>query len=253
VKGHQILTMNKKILVALTTYSGNFEQQLILLKVVRHIRNKNGSNIFLLVVSDGIIKDKLIYQLADYVIERPGPCGLQQGELSSIWQIINFAKKHRYRTFIKSAGDIIMTKQNWAQNAIDYYNEMQVKLLSTHWNYDNSWTVGTKFFVADTSFIEKTLPRRVSSKLLEDAFSEKIFKTYSDYRKFIYLISSSTGYRHEVRNVLKKWGWEHSHRIHKFIFIDEFSPFIEKWLGKLILYPTLRIKREIFRLFPIKA
>lgn len=65
--------MTQKILLALTTYAGDFEQRLILRKVVRHLRAKNKDDVFLLIVSDGKIKDQVVHTEADHVIERTGP------------------------------------------------------------------------------------------------------------------------------------------------------------------------------------
>lgn len=109
---------SEKILLGVTTYSGDFESRLILSKVLRHMRSKNGKNIFLLVVSDGHITDPQVHKLADAVLDRPGPCGLHQGELDSIWEIIRFAQAKGYTKLIKSAGDIIMTHPNWAQTVM---------------------------------------------------------------------------------------------------------------------------------------
>jgi hypothetical protein len=240
--------MNEKILVAITTYAGDFEQRLILRKVVKHLRCKNKLNIFLLIVSDGYILDSTVYELADHVIQRPGPSGLQQGELDSIWQIVSFAKANDFKKIIKSAGDVIFAKSNWASLIINYFNARNIKLLSTHWNYDDSWIIGTKFFVADTSFLEKTLPTKLTSKLLEDTFSHSVSKV-SKLKKVVYLINSSTGYRWDAKNELKRWGWEHSHRIHKFKKIDEYEAYLTKKVNKVFLYPVLRIKRELCRHF----
>ncbi len=239
--------MNQKILVALTTYAGDIEQRLILKKVIRHLRAKNGNDVFLLVISDGFIKDKAVHNLADIVLSREGPKGLQEGELESISRMIAFAKAHQFKKLIKIAGDVIMTEPNWAKKIMKVFKAKKVNLLSTHWNDDNSWIVGTKFFVADVNFIEKTIPKSLKGEYLENAFTRTITK-YFKIKKFVYLINSTTGYRNEVKNELKNWGWEHSHRINKFIYLDEYLSHKEKFFNRLILYPSLKAKREINRL-----
>jgi hypothetical protein len=240
--------MNQKILVALTTYAGDFEQKLILRKVVNHLRAKNKDDIFLLIVSDGKIKDQNIHSEADRIIERSGPSGLQQGELDSIRLIANFAKDHHFPYLIKSAGDIIMTKPYWARTVLNRFFETNTKILSTHWFYDNSFIVGTKFFVVYTDFLLKTLPTSTEGENLEKAFSQSISKAHS-IQDVAYLINSNTAERCEVMHELKDWGWEHAHRLSKFVYIDEYSSKIEQWIFKVFFYPALKIKREVLRGF----
>ncbi len=239
-------TPSQKILIGITTYSGDFEQRLILRKVLSHLRAKNGDHVFLLVISDGLIKDPLVHELSDEVLERPGPCGLHQGELDSIWQLVNFAKQHGFTRLIKSAGDIIMSEPNWAQVVMNHFDQTGAKILSTHWFDDDSWIVGTKFFVADTEFLVETLPRTIERPNLEEAFTAEISKRYP-INQVAYLINSNTGERSEVLKELKAWGWEHAHRLSKFVCLDEASPLLEQLYGKCLLYPALRIKRDISR------
>ena len=238
--------MSQKILVALTTYAGDFEQRLILRKVVKHLRAKNKDDIFLLIVSDGKIKDQNIHSKADRLIERPGPSGLQKGELDSIRLITNFAKEHHFPYIIKSAGDIMMTKQYWSRTVLNRFFETNAKILSTHWFHHNSWIIGTKFFVAQTDFLLKTLPTSLQGENLEKAFTQSISKAYS-IQDVAYLINTNTGERHEVQHELKDWGWEHAHRLTKFIYLDEYASPMMRWLSRACLYPILQIKRELLR------
>lgn len=237
---------SEKILLGVTTYSGDFESRLILSKVLRHMRSKNGKNIFLLVVSDGHITDPQVHKLADAVLDRPGPCGLHQGELDSIWEIIRFAQAKGYTKLIKSAGDIIMTHPNWAQTVMKRFDESGARIMSTHWFHDGSWIVGTKFFVADTDFLAMTMPQTIDRPNLEEAFTEKIAR-HVPVQQGAYLINTNTGERHEVTHELKAWGWEHAHRLSKFVRLDESSPMLERYYGKWLLYPALRLKRDISR------
>lgn len=242
----QVPETSKHILVGITTYAGDFEQSLILRKTLQHLRAKNGDHVFLLVISDGAITDPKTLQIADAVLDRPGPCGLHQGELDSIWKLIDFAQKQGFRRLIKSAGDIIMTEPGWANAVMDRFQQTGAKILSTHWFHDNSWVVGTKFFVADTAFLAQTLPRTIKQSNLEEAFTAEIAKHYI-VQEVACLINTNTGERHEVTHELKDWGWEHAHRLSKFVYLDEFASGATRWFGKLILYPALRLKRDIVR------
>lgn len=241
-----ISASSHKVLIGITTYLGDVEQRLILRKVLRHLRLKNGDHAFLVVISDGVIRDAVVHELADVVLERPGPCGLHQGELDSIWQLVNFAKQHEFARLIKSAGDIIMTEPNWAQVVMNHFDQTGAKILSTHWFNNDSWIVGTKFFAADTEFLIETLPRTIERPNLEEAFTAEISKHYP-LSQVGYLINSNTGERDEVFQELKAWGWEHAHRLSKFVCLDEASPLLEQLYGKWLLYPALRLKRDISR------
>lgn len=237
---------SEKVLVGITTYAGDFEQRLILRKALHHLRAKNGDRVWLVVISDGLIKDPVVHELADEILERPGPCGLHQGELDSIWQLVDFAKKNSFSRLIKSAGDIIMTEPDWARVVMTCFDKTRAKILSTHWFEDYSWVVGTKFFVADTDFLSETLPRTIERPNLEEAFTAEISKT-NPLNQVAYLINSNTGERNEVVHELKQWGWEHAHRLSKFVCLDEHSTMLERCYGKWLLYPALRLKRDIAR------
>ncbi len=236
----------QKILVGITTYAGDFEARLILRKTLAHLRAKNGSQVFLLVVSDGKILDPRVRQIADVVLDRPGPSGLHQGELDSIWQIVKFAQKNGFVRVIKSAGDIIMTEKDWAKTVMNRFQSTGAKIMSTHWFDDNSWIVGTKFFVAETDFLAQTLPKNLEKSDLEEAFTASIAKYFS-VKEVACLINTNTGERHEVRHELQQWGWEHAHRLTKFVYLDEVASTAERWIGKLILYPVLRFRRDVVR------
>ena len=147
---------------------------------------------------------------------------------------------------IKSAGDIIMTEPDWAQVVMNRFQKTGAKIMSTHWFNNHSWIVGTKFFAADTEFLAQTLPKIVERSNLEEVFTESIAKHYS-VREVAYLINTNTGERHEVKHELKEWGWEHAHRLTKFVYLDEVASTVDRWVGKLFLYPALRIKRDIMR------
>ncbi len=228
---------SSKTLVALTTYAGDLESRIILRKVLKHLKSINDDRIFILVVSDGFVSDPTVHTLADKILDRPGPSGLHQGELDSIWEIVRF---------IKSAGDIIMTQPNWAQAVMARFEQHGAQILSTHWFYNQSWIVGTKFFVANTNFLEQTLPQSIDAPNLEEAFTAGIIKQH-DLKKVADLINTATGERHEVEYELKEWGWEHAHRLTKFVCIDQFATSKERTFNQGVLYPALRIKRDIIR------
>lgn len=242
----QVQKTSQQILVGITTYAGDFEARLILRKTLRHLRAKNGNGVFLLVISDGKILDPQVHLIADAVLDRQGPCGLHQGELDSIWQLVDFAQKQGFSRLIKSAGDIIMTEPDWAKVVMNRFQQTGAKIMSTHWFDDNSWIVGTKFFAADTEFLAQTLPKTVEQSNLEEAFTAGIAAHYS-VQEVAYLINTNTGERHEVKYELKNWGWEHGHRLTKFVCLDEAASTMDRWLGKLVVYPALRVKRDIMR------
>jgi hypothetical protein len=50
-----------------------------------------------------------------------------------------------------------------------------------------------------------------------------------------------------VMHELKDWGWEHAHRLSKFVYIDEYSSKIEQWIFRVFFYPALKISREVLR------
>ena len=52
----------KNVLVAMTTYPGNFEHRMILHKVLKHFRWRNGWDVKLAVFSDGIMNDPVVSQ-----------------------------------------------------------------------------------------------------------------------------------------------------------------------------------------------
>lgn len=210
------------------------------------MRAINGDRIFILVASDGRITDPKVHELADFVLDRPGPCGLHQGELDSIWEIVRFAQSRGFTRLIKSAGDIIMTQPDWAQAVMARFDQHGAKILSTHWFHDNSWIVGTKFFVAETDFLDQTLPKTIEKANLEVAFTAEIAKRH-DLKTVADLINTTTGERYEVENELRLWGWEHAHRLSKFICIDQFATTTERYLSSALLYPALRLKRDIVR------
>ncbi len=246
ISGHQ--KHSEKILVGVTTYAGDLEQQLILRKTLRHLRYKNGDRVFILVVSDGYVKDAAVHDWADCVLERPGPSGLQQGELDSILQIIKFARSHHFASLIKTAGDVLMSQNGWARCVMDHFLAKNKQILSTHWFYDESWVVGTKFFVAHVDFLETTIPLEIKTEFLEDQFSQNISKHF-DIKEVASLINSATSERDEVSNELALWGWEHAHELWKFFAIDEGLPAAQLWASKNLLYPLLRLRRNIKRMY----
>ena len=237
---------DQAILIGLTTYSGDVETRQILKKTLRHLRRKNKNSVDILVVSDGYLNDPEIHFLATHVIERAGPSGLQQGELDSIWQIVRFAQTHGYRQVIKSAGDIIMTVPDWTVRIMERFYATGKQMLSTHWFKDDSWVVGTKFFVADVQFLEEILPEMLGDKVLEIALTESISQRYQ-IEETVYLINSSTGERHEVKEELKTWGWEHAHRLSKFVKLDEYEPFLVRLYNRCIYNQILRFRRDLYR------
>ncbi|MDP2828655.1 MAG: hypothetical protein Q8O37_08615 [Sulfuricellaceae bacterium] len=237
---------SKKILVGITTYAGNFETRLILRKVLRHFRWKNGSSIDLLVVSDGPIFDPDIYRYADYVFCRPGPSGLQQGELDSLHLILDFARSRGYDYILKSTGDVILNTSDWVLKVVEMLCEKQRRILSTHWFTAESWITGTKFFAADVDFIERVLPTEMDSPYLEDVFTRSICKNFK-IEDVAYLIDSTTGESHEVKHELSAWQWEHAHRLYKFINLDDPTSLVEKVFHRRCLYPALRIQKQFMR------
>lgn len=234
------------VLVAMTTYPGNFEHRMILHKVLKHFRWRNGWKVKLAVFSDGIMSDPVVKHYADYVIDRPGPSGIYEGELESVRRLANFAKEHGYPVILKTAGDIIMNRDNWVERTVRYYDEKQCRLLSTHWHLNDSGIVGTKFFVCDTEFLLETWPNIRYTNEVEEAFTESIAQRFTP-GDALYLINSNTGEANEVEAELKDWCWEHGHRLSKFVQLDDCTPPLTRFLHKTFLYQWLRLRRDLKR------
>ena len=237
-----------QLLVAMTTYPGNFEHRMILHKVLRHFRWRNGWDIKLAVFSDGVMDDPVVHHFADYVLDRPGPSGIYEGELESVRRLAQFAKDKQYTVIMKTAGDIIMNRDGWVQRTLEYFYEKDCRLLSTHWHNNDSWIVGTKFFVCDPDFLLQTWPALRYTAEVEEAFSASIADQH-DLKKVAYLINSNTGEADEVEAELKDWRWEHGHRLSKFKQLDDCTPPLTGWFHKTCLYQCLRIQRDIKRTF----
>ena len=235
-----------KVLVGLTTYPGNFEHRMILNKVLKHFRWRNGWNIKLAIFSDGIMNDPVAHHYADYVLDRPGPNGIHAGELESVRRLARFAKDNGFTHIMKTAGDIIMNRDDWVERAVRHYDAKGCRLLSTHWYDDNSWITGTKFFICDTDFLIQTFPTILFTPEVEEAFSESIAQHYK-LEDVLYLINTTTGERDEVVAELKEWGWEHSHRLSKFKQLDDCTPLGTRLYHKYVLYQWLRLKRDVHR------
>ena len=236
----------KSVLVAMTTYPGNFEHRMILHKVLKHFRWRNGWDVKLAVFSDGIMNDPVVSHYADYVIDRPGPSGIYEGELESVRRLTDFAQEQGFSLIMKTAGDIIMNRDGWVKRTVDYYNATGCRLLSTHWHENDSWIVGTKFFVCDPAFLKETWPAIRYTSEVEEAFSASIAERYQ-LQSVVYLINSNTGEADEVEAELKDWRWEHGHRLSKFKQLDDCtSPLTRIW-HKTFLYQWLRLKRDAQR------
>lgn len=234
------------LLVAMTTYPGNFEHRMILHKVLKHFRWRNGWDVKLAVFSDGIMNDEIVHHYADFVLDRPGPSGIYEGELESVRRLAQFAKSHNFPVIMKTAGDIIMNRDDWVKRAVRYYDDKRCRLLSTHWHENDSWIVGTKFFICDTEFLLQTWPELQYTPEVEETFSTSISKKYKP-EEVLYLINSNTGEAGEVEAELKDWQWEHSHRLSKFVQLDDCTPQIKKIIQKVLLYQSLRLFRDLKR------
>jgi hypothetical protein len=244
----QCVSMNDlnygEVLVGLTTYAGNFETRAILLKILRHFRARNGSDVKLLIISDGPIVDVRVYRYADYVLCRPGPSGLQQGEYDNLRLLADFANGAGYRYVIKTCGDVVINKPNWVATSIAYLKEKGKRLLSTHWFRHNSWIVGTKFFVSEAAFLHKIFPQKITDDCLEENFTENI-RRHVILEDTVHLINSTTGEAHEVEAELREWQWEHAHSLHKFRHLDDVAPSFERFFHHYFLYPVLRISTPL--------
>ena len=239
-------TAVKDVLVAMTTYPGNFEHRMILHKVLKHFRWRNGWDIKLAVFSDGIMDDPVVHHYADFVIDRPGPSGIYEGELESVRRLAQFAKDNHYSVIMKTAGDIIMNRDDWVMRAVSYYDQKACRLLSTHWHYNDSGIVGTKFFICDTDFLLQTWPHIRYTNEVEEAFSASIAQKFKP-KEVLYLINSNTGEADEVEAELKDWRWEHGHRLSKFRQLDDCTPVLKKLVHKVFLYQWLRLHRDVKR------
>lgn len=235
-----------QVLVAMTTYPGNFEHRMILHKVLKHFRWRNGWDIKLAVFSDGIMQDPIVHHYADYVIDRPGPSGIYEGELESVRRLAQFAQTHHFPVIMKTAGDIIMNRDDWVARAVRYFDEKKCRLLSTHWHENESGIVGTKFFICDTEFLSETWPTIRYTSEVEEAFSDSIAERYRP-EEVLYLINSNTGEADEVEAELRDWRWEHGHRLSKFKQLDDCTPPLKRFVHKTFLYQWLRFHRDIRR------
>jgi hypothetical protein len=239
-----------RVLVGITTYAGSFEQMLILRKILRHLRWRNGMDFDVLVVSDGWIKPKGITPAANYLLCRDGPCGLQQGELDSLRIMTQFAADRGYEILVKLAGDVLMNSDRWLADVVAELQNNKARILSTHWFHDNSWIVGTKFFVADVEFLQEVLPVSLDGECLEIALTKSIARSHS-LDQVAFLLNSMTGERHEVSGKLAEWQWEHAHRLHKFHQLDAGLPKWKRLSTRYSIYWPLRlygsIERELVR------
>lgn len=242
---HKTTPMDK-VLVAMTTYPGDFEHRMILHKVLKHFRWRNGWNLKLAVLSDGVLHDPVVERYADFIIDRPGPTGVCEGEMESIRRLAAFAKERGFEVILKSAGDIIMNDDHWVSRCVRTFDEKGCRVLSTHWFDNNSWIVGTKFFVATTDFLLETFPELRYTPDVEQAFTDRIADKYA-LKEVAYLINSNTGEADEVEAELKAWKWEHSHRLSKFKQLDDCTPLLQRLWHKFFVYQYLRLKRDIFR------
>ena len=235
-----------KLLVGLTTYPGNFEHRMILHKVLKHFRWRNGWDVKLAVFSDGIMDDPIVHKYADFVLDRPGPNGLFAGELESIRRLAQFARDNGYTHIMKTAGDIIMNRDDWVERCVNYFDQKGCRLLSQHWHEFDSWITGTKFFICDTEFLLETFPATLFTPEVEEAFSESISQRYK-LEEVLYLINSTTGEADEVVAELKEWKWEHAHRLSKFQRLDDCTPPLTRFVHTHFLYQWLRLRRDMQR------
>jgi hypothetical protein len=239
-----------RVLVGITTYAGSLEQRLILKKILRHLRWRNHMEFDVLVVSDGQLEPEGITPAADHLLCRDGPCGLQQGELDSLRIMARFAADRGYQVLVKLAGDVLMNSDNWLADVVAEMKKHQARILSTHWFHDDSWVVGTKFFVADVDFLNQVLPVSLDGELLENALTQSIAKRHP-LEQVAFLINSMTGERHEVSGKLAEWQWEHGHRLHKFHELDAGLPGWKRSFNKYLVYWPIRLygsmERELGR------
>jgi hypothetical protein len=236
-------------LVGVTTFAGGFETRLILEKALRHFRWRNGNEVSLLVVCDGDLKSTGINAYANHVLVRPERSGLQAGELESLHQLTDFAARKGYRYLVKICGDVIMDSQGWVSSAVGLLRSRERRILSTHWFGNDSWVVGTKFFVAEVAFLKKVLPAKMDAPLLETVLTESIRRQYS-LEDVAYLINSTTGESGEVEHELKEWHWEHAHSLSRFRNLDAEAGVVEKAANGLLIYPSLRLIKNLLRYKP---
>lgn len=241
-------TFHSDTLVCVTTYAGGFETRLILKKILRHFRWRNGSEIPLLLVSDGPVDDEEILGLVDIVDQRPGPSGLQGGELESLQRMVEHARKLGVRTVVKICGDVILDRANWVDLTVGFLQAKGRSMLSTHWFEHDSDIVGTKFFVAELDFLANVLPARLDGQALEHAITKSI-NQFRPVEESVWLINSCTGEADEVEAELTEWRWEHAHKLYKFRHLDDNLGTVSRVLLHAILYPVLRLHHELCRTF----
>ena len=133
-----------------------------------------------------------------------------------------------------------------AYRAVNYFDEKGFRLLSTHCHNNESWIVGTKFFVCDPDFLRQTWPTIKFTSEVEEAFSASIADHYK-IDDVVYLINSNTGEADEVEAELREWRWEHGHRLSKFKQLDDCTPSLIRIFHKGFLYQWLRLKRDAQR------
>jgi len=233
-------------LVGVTTYAGSLETRLILRKVLRHFRWRNGRDVRLLVASDGALTSSGIREYANHVLERPKRSGLQEGELESLRLMTAFAEREGYRYLVKICGDVIMNRPDWVSTVIGLLRSRKRRILSTHWFGNDSWVVGTKFFAAEVEFLKQVLPEKMDAPLLETVFTASI-KRYYLLEDVALLINSNTGEAHQVENELAEWQWEHAHSLAKFRNLDADAGTLEKTMNQCVLYPAFRVLKNLRR------
>lgn len=236
----------RDVLVGVTTYAGSFETRQILVKMLRHLRRRNGNDLRVALFSDGPVTNAEVRELVTALDERPGPSGLQAGELESLRRMVRYAQATGAKVLVKIAGDVIMNKPEWVPSAVEFHRTAQRPLLSTHWFQDDSWTVGTKFLVAEVDFLATVLPESLQDQLLEVALTENI-RSHMPIEQAARLINSNTGERHEVRAELALWQWKHAHRLYKFRHLDDSTPWLSRSLSRALVYPALRLAMALKR------
>ena len=235
-------------MIGITTYAGDFEQRTILERAVRHLRWRNGHEIEVVIISDGVIKSTVVDELVNTKIYRSGPSGLQQGELDSLHILANYAREKNYSYVIKTCGDVFLNQTGWANVVIDELKNSKKRLLSTHWFKDNSWIVGTKFFASEVDFLINILPESLNERYLEIELSKRIEQRYN-IEDEVFLINSNTGELDEVKDKLADWGWEHAHHLYKLKNLDAECSATKKILNRYFIYIPLKFIRELKRLF----
>jgi hypothetical protein len=241
--------LSDEILIAVTTFRGSRERELILRKVLRHFRVMNRRPYRVLVLSDGPLAMRAVQEYADYAFSMRQTPGMYHGEYWSIRFALDFALAQGYPYLLKMGGDIICNTDEWVEHFYRLMRGHGKHFLSTHWFADDSYIFGTKFFLVHSAMFQKAFPRSVVATDFERQITDALRREYV-LPSVAYMINSMTGDREENRNELRAADWQHAHKIYRFSGLDVGLSQVQKAINAFLVYPGFRLVHSLRYLNP---